>query len=115
RSVVVGTLLTSAYAPSLGGLATPVGTAPNLIGLRLLETATGHRASFAQWCAVFAPLAILATVISAAWLGWRTRRAAGGGAPMPSGGPLRRRDPAPAPLDPVPAPDPPSVGAPLAA
>jgi len=61
RRMLVGILLMTAYAPSLGGLATPVGTAPNLIGLRLLEQVTGHRPTFTQWCVTFAPLAILST------------------------------------------------------
>jgi sodium-dependent dicarboxylate transporter 2/3/5 len=73
RRLLVGILLMTAYAPSLGGLATPVGTAPNLIGLRLLEQVTGQRPSFAQWCAMFAPLAVLSTVLTALWL----RRGAG--------------------------------------
>lgn len=68
RRLLVGILLMAAYAPSLGGLATPVGTAPNLIGLRLLEQATGHRPSFTQWSVTFAPLAILSTVLTALWL-----------------------------------------------
>jgi len=68
RRLLVATLLMAAYAPSLGGLATPVGTAPNLIGLRLLEQATGSRPSFDQWCLRFAPLAILATLMTALWL-----------------------------------------------
>jgi len=69
RRLLVGTLLAASYGPSLGGIATPVGTAPNLIGLRLLEQGTGARPSFAAWCAVFAPLAILMTLLSAWWLG----------------------------------------------
>jgi sodium-dependent dicarboxylate transporter 2/3/5 len=73
RALLTGTLLACAYAPSLGGLATPVGTAPNLIGLRLLEQATGQRPSFAAWCALFAPLALVATAIAAGWLAWRAR------------------------------------------
>lgn len=68
--LLTGILLMTAYAPSLGGLATPVGTAPNLIGLRLLEQATHARPSFAAWCAVYAPLAILFTLLTAAWLRW---------------------------------------------
>jgi sodium-dependent dicarboxylate transporter 2/3/5 len=68
RRLLVGILLMTAYAPSLGGLATPVGTAPNLIGLRLLEQATGHRPTFAQWCVTFAPLAVLSTVLASLWL-----------------------------------------------
>ena len=68
RKLTIAVLLMCAYAPSLGGFATPVGTAPNLIGLRLLEQATGHRPSFARWCLVCAPLAVLATVLTALWL-----------------------------------------------
>lgn len=68
RRLLVSTLLLCSYAPSLGGLATPVGTAPNLIGLRLLEQATGHRPSFDQWCVRFAPLAIVGTLVTALWL-----------------------------------------------
>ena len=41
--LLVAILLVTSYAPSLGGIATPVGTAPNLIGLRLLEAV--HRTS----------------------------------------------------------------------
>ena len=63
--LLTGVLLMAAYAPSLGGLATPVGTAPNLIGLRLLEEGTGEHVSFAKWCLVFAPLAIVATALTA--------------------------------------------------
>lgn len=64
-------LLMTAYAPSLGGLATPVGTAPNLIGLAQIEKLTGARPSFVAWMAAFAPLAVIATIGSAAWLAWR--------------------------------------------
>jgi sodium-dependent dicarboxylate transporter 2/3/5 len=71
---LVATLLMAAYAPSLGGLVTPVGTAPNLIGLRLLEEATGSRPSFAAWCVYFAPLALITTAISCGWLSWISGR-----------------------------------------
>lgn len=73
RPLLVGVLLMSAYAPSLGGIATPVGTAPNLIGLRLLETGADVRVSFARWCAVFAPLALVFTLLAAATLALRAR------------------------------------------
>jgi sodium-dependent dicarboxylate transporter 2/3/5 len=76
RPLLVGVLLMTSYAPSLGGLATPVGTAPNLIGLRLLEEATGSRPSFAAWCVVFAPLAVIGTVISASYLRVRAGKVA---------------------------------------
>lgn len=80
--LLTGVLLMCAYAPSLGGLATPVGTAPNLIGLRLIEEHLGSRPSFAGWCAAFAPLAIVGTAMSAAWLGFRTPRTVPADAPV---------------------------------
>ena len=74
RPLFVGILLMAAYAPSFGGVATPVGTAPNLIGLRLLATGAGVEVSFARWCATFAPLALLFTIAAAAWFHWLGRR-----------------------------------------
>jgi sodium-dependent dicarboxylate transporter 2/3/5 len=78
--LLTSVLLMASYSASLGGLATPVGTAPNLIGLRLLEAATGARPSFARWCVVFAPLAIASTALTAGWLAFRSR---GRGRPGP--------------------------------
>jgi len=60
-----GILLMAAFAPSLGGIATPVGTAPNLIGLRLLTNGAHTTVSFAHWCAILAPLAIVFTILAA--------------------------------------------------
>jgi len=81
RRLMIGVLLMASYGPSLGGIATPVGSAPNLIGLRLLETGAGVHVSFARWCAVFAPLALLGTALAALYLRWlgRAREAAGSG------------------------------------
>ena len=89
---LTGILLLAAYAPSLGGLATPVGTAPNLIGLRLLQEGAGESVSFARWCVVFAPLAILATVLSAAWF-WFLGRGARNVSPRPAEAPPAPRRP----------------------
>lgn len=80
RPLLVAALLMVAYAPSLGGFATPVGSAPNLIGLGLIADATGTRPSFAQWIVLFAPLAVLFTLLSAAWL--RLRAGAVAGSPV---------------------------------
>jgi sodium-dependent dicarboxylate transporter 2/3/5 len=74
RRLLVGVLLMASYAPSLGGLATPVGTAPNLIGLRLLEKGAGEHVSFAHWCALFAPLALLSTLLSGTYFHLLGRR-----------------------------------------
>jgi sodium-dependent dicarboxylate transporter 2/3/5 len=52
-------LLLCAYASSLGGLGTPVGTPPNLIGLGMIEQATGVRISFFQFMALTFPIMAL--------------------------------------------------------
>jgi sodium-dependent dicarboxylate transporter 2/3/5 len=52
-------MLMLAYGASVGGLLTPVGSPPNLIGRGLIEEATGERISFAQWVAVAVPICLL--------------------------------------------------------
>jgi solute carrier family 13 (sodium-dependent dicarboxylate transporter), member 2/3/5 len=49
-------LLMLAYGASVGGLLTPVGSPPNLIGRGLIEQATGQRISFAQWFLIALPI-----------------------------------------------------------
>ena len=51
-------MLMLAYGASVGGLLTPVGSPPNLIGRGLIEEATGERITFAQWTATAAPLCL---------------------------------------------------------
>lgn len=60
-----GLLLTLTYAASLGGVATPIGTAPNVIALDLLETRAGVRLDFFEWMSFGLPvgLATLAIVL----------------------------------------------------
>jgi solute carrier family 13 (sodium-dependent dicarboxylate transporter), member 2/3/5 len=52
-------MLMLAYGASVGGLLTPVGSPPNLIGRGLIEEATGERISFAQWMAMAIPICLL--------------------------------------------------------
>ncbi len=42
-------LLTLAYAASVGGIGTPIGSPPNLIALGMLEKLAGYRIDFFQW------------------------------------------------------------------
>lgn len=49
-------MLMLAYGASIGGLLTPVGAPPNLIGRGLIEEATGEKISFGQWVASAAPI-----------------------------------------------------------
>jgi sodium-dependent dicarboxylate transporter 2/3/5 len=52
-------LLMLAYGASVGGLLTPVGSPPNLIGRGLIEEATGVRITFAQWIVMALPICLI--------------------------------------------------------
>jgi len=58
-----GMMLMAAYAASAGGIATPVGTPPNLIGIAMLERFCGVRISFFQWMSFALPLLLLLAVL----------------------------------------------------
>jgi sodium-dependent dicarboxylate transporter 2/3/5 len=52
-----GLMLTAAFASSIGGMATPVGTPPNLIGIGFIERSLGREITFFQWMTMGLPLA----------------------------------------------------------
>lgn len=56
RTFASALLLTVAYTSSIGGLATPVGTPPNLIALGQLEKLAGLKVGFLQWMGIGLPL-----------------------------------------------------------
>lgn len=51
-----GMMLMAAYASSTGGIGTPVGTPPNLIGLAMIEKFAGVKIPFFQWMLFAVPL-----------------------------------------------------------
>jgi len=62
-----GMYLCVAFASSIGGLATPIGTPPNLIGLGFIRNQLGIDVSFLGWCTIGVPLvAIMVTFL--VWL-----------------------------------------------
>jgi solute carrier family 13 (sodium-dependent dicarboxylate transporter), member 2/3/5 len=75
-SYATGLLLMTTFAASVGGLATPVGAAPNLIGMGLIQDNLGLDFSFLAFCAVGAPAAIVLFVFLALYF-LRFGRAAG--------------------------------------
>ncbi|WP_326547976.1 DASS family sodium-coupled anion symporter [Mycolicibacterium sp. ND9-15] len=52
-------MLMLAYGAGVGGLLTPVGSPPNLIGRGLIEEATGERISFGQWTVMAIPICLV--------------------------------------------------------
>ncbi|MFH0729029.1 MAG: DASS family sodium-coupled anion symporter [Pseudomonadota bacterium] len=58
-----GLMLMAAYAASTGGIATPVGTPPNLIGIALIDKTLGIKISFFHWMTFALPLTMILCVV----------------------------------------------------
>lgn len=54
-----GLMLLTAFGASVGGMATPIGTPPNLIGIGMIERTLGVKVSFFEWMRVGLPIAIV--------------------------------------------------------
>lgn len=54
-----GIMLMTAFSASVGGICTPIGTPPNLIGIGLINTLVGVEINFFQWMAIGIPLCIV--------------------------------------------------------
>lgn len=54
-----GLMLMAAYGASTGGIATPVGTPPNLIGIALIEKTLGIKIAFFHWMSFALPLTLI--------------------------------------------------------
>lgn len=61
-------LLGIAYACSVGGIGTPVGTPPNLIFMRVYQETTGNEITFLQWMIWALPVVIVLVPAMAWWL-----------------------------------------------
>jgi sodium-dependent dicarboxylate transporter 2/3/5 len=57
-----------AYAASIGGLGTPIGSPPNIIFLKIYGEATGSIPSFTQWMLWGLPVVILLLPLAALWI-----------------------------------------------
>ena len=64
--LAIASLLSIAYAASIGGIATPIGTAPNGILLGVLRERFGFEVDFARWMMLGVPIA--AAMLLATWL-----------------------------------------------
>jgi sodium-dependent dicarboxylate transporter 2/3/5 len=61
-------LLGIAYAASIGGMGTPVGTPPNAVFMGIYEQVTGQQVSFAEWMTWGVPVVLVFLPIAALWL-----------------------------------------------
>jgi sodium-dependent dicarboxylate transporter 2/3/5 len=83
-------LLGIAYAGSVGGIGTPVGTPPNLIFMRVYAETTGVEPTFLDWMRWAVPVVVVLVPVIALWL---TRRLKGGQRiDIPDPGPWRTEE-----------------------
>jgi sodium-dependent dicarboxylate transporter 2/3/5 len=61
-------LLGIAYAASIGGMGTPVGTPPNAVFMGIYEQVVGEQVSFAEWMSWGVPVVLVFVPIAALWL-----------------------------------------------
>jgi len=64
----IALLLGVAFASNIGGIATPIGTPPNLIMVGVYAEVTGKTVNFAQWLAWGLPFVLLFVPITGWWL-----------------------------------------------
>jgi solute carrier family 13 (sodium-dependent dicarboxylate transporter), member 2/3/5 len=68
KRVVTAMLLGIAYAASLGGVGTPIGTPPNIIFMSVYLQSQGHEISFLQWMKTGVPIVVVGIPFIAWWL-----------------------------------------------
>lgn len=56
------------WAAMFGGIGTPIGNVMNIMGMTMLEEATGIRITFPEWMAVGYPILLLMVLFSSWWL-----------------------------------------------
>ncbi len=67
--LAVPLILGIAYAASIGGLGTPIGTPPNLVFMSVYQETTGKSFGFLDWMLIGIPVVILMVPLMALWLG----------------------------------------------
>jgi sodium-dependent dicarboxylate transporter 2/3/5 len=68
RKLAIPLLLGIAYAASIGGLGTPIGTPPNLIFMQVYEDQFGLAPTFPQWMSWGLPVVVLMIPLTGLWL-----------------------------------------------
>lgn len=81
REFAAAMMLMAAFAASVGGIGTPIGTPPNLIGIGLLSRVGGIEISFFEWMVLGVPVVVLLFVFLSAYFYIRSLR----GVTIPAG------------------------------
>ncbi|GAA6154447.1 SLC13 family permease [Pseudoteredinibacter isoporae] len=68
RKLMIALLLGIAYAASIGGLGTPIGTPANVIMMQAYQDATGVELSFVDWMQWSIPVVVLLVPLAGFWL-----------------------------------------------
>ncbi len=68
KELKVALILGIAYAASVGGIGTPIGTPPNVIFMGIYEEHTGREFGFLAWMKIGVPIVLIALPIMAWWL-----------------------------------------------
>ena len=84
-----GLMLMTSFAASVGGLATPVGTPPNLIGIGFIRSQLGVEIAFFRWVLIGVPIVV---VLFAFLYFWLRMVAPAGVRELPAGGEVIRRE-----------------------
>ena len=74
RDFAMAMMIVAAFGASIGGLATPIGTPPNLIGIGMLSRIAHVEISFFKWMVLGVPLTLLMFGFLIAWLYFRLLR-----------------------------------------
>lgn len=75
--LAVPLLLGIAHAASVGGIATPIGTPPNLIFMQVYENTTAREVSFLRWMTWGLPVVVVLTPLIGLWLTRKLRGSSG--------------------------------------
>ncbi|BCG65755.1 MAG: solute carrier family 13 [Methyloprofundus sp.] len=68
ETMATALMLGIAYAASLGGIGTPIGTPPNVIFMSIYQEATGKEVDFITWMQTGVPIVIIGIPLMALWL-----------------------------------------------
>jgi sodium-dependent dicarboxylate transporter 2/3/5 len=70
RAYATALMLITSFAASVGGLATPIGTPPNVIGLGFIRSQLGIEFPFFKWCLIGVPVVIVLYLWMAAYFNY---------------------------------------------